>query len=212
MVKFIIVRHGFSLGNKEGRFTGQLDVPLDEIGYAQAECAARHILDNFKIDVIYSSELSRAYDTALPVAKALGLEINRRKGLNEVDVGLWAGKLIDDVEKEFPESFALYKASPGLSHFDGGESYAELRERVVAEFHKLAEENEGKTVLVAVHGGVIRSLVAAWLDIPLERLTDVPRASNASITVAEYETGKAKLKLVGYTGHLENKATEKVLN
>ena len=143
MVKFIIVRHGFSLGNKEGRFTGQLDVPLDEIGYAQAESVAKYILDNFKIDVIYSSELCRAYDTALPVAKALGLEVKKRKGLNEVDVGLWQGKRIDDVEKEFPESFELYRRSPGLSRFDGGESYAELRERVVIEFDNLAKENEG---------------------------------------------------------------------
>lgn len=208
MVKFIIVRHGFSLGNKEGRFTGQLDVSLDEIGFAQAESVAKYILDNFKIDVIYSSELSRAYDTALPVAKALGLEVNKRKGLNEVDVGLWQGKLIDDVEKEFPESFALYKSSPGLSRFDGGESYAELRERVVAEFHKLAQENDGKTVLVAAHGGVIRNLLAAWLDIPGERIKEVPRAANASITIAEYEGGKAELKLIGYTDHLDDKTTE----
>ena len=208
MVKFIIVRHGFSLGNKEKRFTGQLDVPLDEIGYAQAECAARYILDNFKIDVIYSSELSRAYDTALPVAKALGLEVKKRKGLNEVDVGLWQGKRIDDVEKEFPESFELYRRSPGLSRFDGGESYAELRERVVIEFDNLAKENEGKTVLVAAHGGVIRNLIAAWLDIPGERIKEVPRASNASITIAEYENGKAKLTLIGYTDHLIDKTTE----
>ena len=208
MVKFIIVRHGFSLGNKEGRFTGQLDVPLDEIGYAQAECAARYILDSFKIDVIYSSELSRAYDTAFPVAKALGLEVNKRKRLNEVDVGLWHGKLFEDVGKEFPESYALYKVSPGIFRFDGGESYAELRERVVAEFEEIARENDGKTVLVAAHGGVIRSLVAAWLDIPLERITEVPRASNASISVAEYEGGKAKFTLIGYTDHLGDKTTE----
>ncbi len=208
MVRFIIVRHGFSLGNKEKRFTGQLDLPLDEIGYAQAESVAKYILNNFKIDVIYSSELCRAYDTALPVAKALGLEVIKRKGLNEVDVGLWEGKFIDDVEKEFPESFALYKRSPGLSHFDGGESYAELRERVVEEFGKLAEENDGKTVLVAAHGGVIRNLLAAWLDIPGERIKEVPRAANASISIAEYEDGKAELKLIGYTDHLDDKTTE----
>ena len=208
MVKFIIVRHGFSLGNKEKRFTGQLDIPLDEIGYAQAELVAKYILDNFKIDAIYSSELSRAYNTALPVAKALGLEINKRKRLNEVDVGLWHGKLFEEVEKEFPESYALYKASPGLSCFEGGESYAEARDRVVAEFDKIASENEGKTVLVAAHGGVIKNLLAAWLGLPLERINEVPRVKNASISIAEYEGGKSKITLMSYIDHLGDMATE----
>ena len=98
--------------------------------------------------------------------------------------------------------------TPGLSHFDGGESYAQARERAVREFHKLAEENEGKTVMVATHGGIVRNLIAAWLDVSLERLTDVPRVSNASVTVAEYEGGKAKLTLIGYTDHLVDKTTE----
>ena len=208
MVKFIIVRHGFSLGNKEKRFTGQLDLPLDEIGYSQAESVAKYILDNFKIDVIYSSELCRAYDTALPLAKALGKEVKKINALNETDVGFWQGKTFEEIKKEYPEGYALYVASPGLCHFDGGECYADVRARVVRGFHHIAEENEGKTVFVATHGGVIRNLLAAWLDISLERITDVPRISNASITVAEYENGKATLLGINCTKHLEDKVTE----
>jgi len=212
MVKFIIVRHGFSLGNKDGIFTGQLDVPLDEIGFAQAEAAAKYILENFTVDEIYSSELCRAYDTALPVAKALSKEVKRRKDLNEVDVGFWQGMTFDEVREKYPESLAIYETSPGLSHFDGGESYADVRKRAVRAFCKIAEKNEGKTVMVATHGGVIRNLLASWLDIPLERITDVPRASNASITVAEYVNGGATVTLMGFTEHLEDKTTEVKVN
>ena len=212
MVKFIIVRHGFSVGNKGNIFTGQLDLSLDEVGFSQAEFVAKYVLENFEVDEVYSSELCRAYDTVLPIAKALSKEIKRRKDLNEVDVGAWQGKTFDEVKEEYPEGFELYKRSPGTVQFDGGESYSDVRERAVNEFHKIAEENEGKTVVVATHGGVIRNLLAAWLGIPVERITEVPRASNASITVAEYENGKANILIYGYTGHLEDKTTEVALN
>lgn len=212
MVKFIIVRHGYSLGNKGNIFTGQMDVSLDERGFSQAKSVAKYVLENFQVDEIYSSELCRAYDTALPLAKALGKEIKKRKGLNEVDVGLWQGKTFDEIKVEYPENFEFYIRCPGLSRFDGGESYAEARERAVCEFRKIAEENEGKTVFVATHGGIIRNLIGAWRDIPLERLTDVPRVSNASVTLVEYENGKANIQSFNYTAHLEEKATEKVLN
>ncbi len=212
MVKFIIVRHGYSVGNKGNIFTGQIDMPLDERGFSQAESVAKYVFQNFHIDEIYSSELCRAYDTALPLATALGKEIKKRKDLNEVDVGLWGGMTFDEVKKEFPESYAYYIECPGLSRFDGGETYVKARERICLAFEKIAAENEDKTVMVVTHGGVLRNLFAAWKGIPPERLTDLPRLSNASITVAEYEDGKANILLYGYTGHLENNATEKVLN
>ena len=212
MVKFIIVRHGYSVANKGNIFTGQLDVSLDEIGYEQAETTCEYIFRNFEVDEIYSSDLSRAYDTALPLAKRLGKDVKRRKDLNEVDVGLWQGKTFDEAKREFQESYAVYIASPGLSCFDGGESYADAQQRALREIHKIAEENEDKTVMVATHGGIIRTLLSAWLGIPLERLTEAPRVSNTSISVVEYEGGKANILLYGYTGHLENKTTEKVLN
>ena len=202
MVRFIIIRHGFSLGNKEKRFTGQMDIPLDEVGFLQAEATAKYVVENFKIDKIYSSDLCRAYDTAKPIAIALGQSINVERGLREANVGLWEGKLFSDVEKEFPESYATYKATPGLSHFDGGESYAELMIRACATFKKIAEENDGKTVGVVTHGGVIRTLFAAWSGMPIERMGELLHVPNASVTVAEYDVGKVEFLQMGYDEHL----------
>ena len=202
MVKFVIIRHGYSLGNKEKRFTGQLDVPLDEVGYAQANATAKYVVENFKIDKIYSSDLRRAYDTAKPIAEALGLPINVEKSLREADVGIWEGRLISEVEKEFPERFAFYKTSPGLSHFEGGESYASLSARACATFERSAAENDGKTIAVTTHGGVIRTLFAAWNGISLEQIGGLLHFPNASVTVAEYDCGKVKFLQEGYDGHL----------
>lgn len=208
MVTFLIVRHGFSMGNKEKRFSGQMDVALDEVGLQQAQSVARYVLANFRVDAIYASDLMRAVDTVKPVADALKLSVIQRKNLREVDVGDWQGKLITDVEKEYPESFALYKENPGLSHFDGGESYAGLQQRVVAAMEEIAAENHGKTVLIGTHGGVIRTLRAAWSGTPLEKIKEIPHVPNASVTVAVYEKGVFSLKTVGYCDYLSDKTTE----
>lgn len=208
MVKFIILRHGYSMGNKEKRFSGQMDVPLDNVGHAQAECTAKYISSNFKVDSVYSSDLSRAYETALPVAKEFNLSVNKRTDLREVDVGEWEGKLIEDVKKEFPESFELYRTNPGLSAFDGGESYADVMERGRKAFAEIAKENEGKTVVVATHGGVIRTLRAAWTNTSLEDIKNIPHVPNSSITVAEYQEGVVNFVTIGYDQHLDDKTTE----
>ena len=208
MTRLIIVRHGFSCGNKEKRFSGQMDVSLDEIGYAQANDISKYILDNFKVDTIYSSDLSRACDTVKPIAKALNLPIHTLKELREVDVGEWQGMLIDEVKEKYPESFNLYKSKPGIARFDGGESYQLMLDRVKPAIEKIVKENDGKTVVIGTHGGVIRVLRSAWQNIPLENIETIPHVPNASVTVIEYSNGIANLVKVGYNDYLSNRTTE----
>ncbi len=208
MVNFIIVRHGYSIGNKEKRFSGQMDVPLDNIGYSQANSTAKYILDNFKVDSVYASDLSRAYETVKPISDKLNLPLHKCKELREVDVGLWQGKLIEDVKREFPESFEFYRENPGISKFDGGESYVDVMIRGKNAFEKIANDNDGKTVVVGTHGGVIRTLRAAWNHIPAEKIKDIPHVPNGSVTVVEYNNGNIKWLQIGYSDHLADKTTE----
>ena len=208
MVTFIIIRHGYSMGNKEKRFSGQMDVPLDSIGFSQAKSIAEYVVENFKVDSIYSSDLCRAYETVKPIAEAFKLPIHKCRELREVNVGNWQGMLIEDVKNEFPESFELYRQNPGLSKFDGGESYADVMIRGKHAFEKIAEENEGKTIVVGTHGGVIRTLRAAWNNIPAEKIKDIPHVPNASVTVAEYDKGNINWIQIGYSEHLADKTTE----
>ncbi len=208
MVKFIIVRHGFSMGNKEKRFSGQLDVPLDEVGRSQAVSVADYICENFKVDAIYSSDLSRAYDSVKLISDRLSLPVVKTKELREVDVGLWQGMLIEDVEKKYPESFEEYRRNPGLSRFDGGEGYIDVMKRASAELYRIANENEGKTIVIGTHGGVIRTLRAVWGNIPPENIKDIPHVANGSITIVIYDGDEIRLEVVGYTDHLSDKTTE----
>ncbi len=203
MVTLIIVRHGFSAFNKSQAFSGQLDVPLDEKGIAQAEKLKTYILNNYKIDSIYSSDLSRAVDTVKPIANALSLEIKLNTGLRELYAGLWQGKSIEEVEKEFPKTFAVYKINVGALRPDGGESYAEMTERGVKTFTEIAKENDGKTVLVATHGGLLRTFQAWVTGVPLSEIKKITHVANASISIVTYSHGRFISKLSGYTEHLK---------
>ncbi len=211
MVTFIIIRHGYSQGNKEKRFSGQLDVPLDDIGVLQAKSVAEYVLENFKVDSIYSSDLSRAYETVKPIGDVLGLEVQKCKELREVDVGKWQGKLVEDIKKEDLEGFESYRTNPGLFIFEGGESYIAAMERAALALDKIARENEGKTVVIGTHGGIVRTLRASWNNIPAEGIKDIPHVLNASVTVAEYDKGNVRWLQIGYSDHLADKVTEQAI-
>lgn len=208
MVRFVIVRHGYSQGNKENRFSGQMDVPLDDVGRKQAKCTAEFILNHYRVDNIYSSDLRRAYDTVKPIADTLGLEVIQSKDLREVDVGTWQGRLIEEIKREYPESFERYRKYPGLSNFGDGESYADVQHRALRFLSRTAMENDGKTVVIGTHGGVIRTLRAAWTSVKLEEVKRIPHVPNGSVTVVDYDYKTWNIIEVGYTDHLTDKITE----
>lgn len=208
MVKFIIIRHGYSCANKTGRFAGATDAPLDEIGYKQAELTTEYILKNFKIDAVYSSDLSRAYETVKAIADAFDLKVNKMKALSEINVGLWEGKKLEEIEKEFPKSYDMYMNNHGITEFDGGETYFDVIIRAKKAIEEIAKENEGKTVVIGTHGGVIRAMQAAWSDCPLEELKKATIVSNCSVTTAQYAHGKLSFTELSHESHLKYLLTQ----
>ena len=117
MTTFILVRHGESMANKTKSYAGHIDIPLSEEGFLQAEAVSRYIEENFKVDAVYSSDLSRAYNTIKPFADKCNLAIEKRKELREVNVGLLQGMSFDDVEKEYPGLFSKIKEKPNFTNF-----------------------------------------------------------------------------------------------
>ncbi len=207
MVRFVIIRHGYSVNNKEKRFSGQMDVPLDAIGYEQAQLTKDYVLQHFQVDSVYSSDLSRAYETVKPIADALSLPVIKCRLLREIDVGAWQGRPHEDVKREFPETYFRYLESPGTTRFENGENYQDVMDRAQRALREIAAENEGKTVVIGTHGGVVRALRACWDGVPAARIKDVPRTKNASVTVIEYENGAVRQTLVNYNEHLQDKMT-----
>lgn len=209
MTKFVILRHGFSIYNKLHKFTGQSDIPLDEIGVKQAELAGKYITENYNIESICSSDLKRAFDTAKPVADKLGLSIETRQDLRELDVGQWQDIDISYVKEHFVEDYNNYKNTPHISKCGiDGENYAELTDRAVKAFAEMAAKNDGKTVLVTTHGGLIKALSCVWQDYDIEKIATFKIVNNASITEVDYDNGKAVFIKMGFDDYLDNKTEE----
>ena len=204
MVKLIIIRHGFSVTNEQGRFAGRTDVPLNEIGKRQAEQCAKYVCENFKIDKIYSSDLIRAYDTARPISEITGLEIITKEDLREMYVGEWEGMLISDIRKKYPEQFEKWQRSDADFRYNGGESQKEALERGLRVIDEIVKENDGNTVAVTTHGGLIQVIIEEWSR--RSGKTELMIVPNASISVAEWDGEKIDLITVGYDGYLTDKA------
>ncbi len=186
--RLIFVRHGYSQSNELGLFTGQSDICLTELGKKQAFCAAKY-LEDIKIDKIYSSTLCRAIDTARAVALPRGMEVLKLYGLCEIDAGDWTELTFDEIIKNYPDEYTLWKNDMYKCCCPNGENVADFAQRVTDTVNQIAKENEGKTVLIASHATPIRVICCLALGIDLKNLRDIPWSPNASINIIDWVNG-----------------------
>jgi broad specificity phosphatase PhoE len=161
----VLVRHGETDWNRDNRFQGRADPPLNDAGRAQAlELAQR--LATEPLAALYASPLRRANETALIIGERLELEVLVSDALIEVDVGSWSGLTRDEVQRRFPEGFRRWLE---YGHgWDDGETYGELGLRVVAGLRGIAESHRDEPVLAVTHGGPIRSALAVSDGVPFD--------------------------------------------
>ena len=201
MTTLTIVRHGQSLSNLEKTFAGQSDVPLTELGKHQALLVCDFLKES-SFDIIYSSTLSRAYNTVLPLAQAREMQIHRVFELCETRLGEWEGKKIDDVR----EDYTKWREDPNFAP-PGGESVIMVRERFGKAVDKIAADNPNKKILVASHGGCIR-LLPSWLEKDETLIKSTPIASNVSVTTVVYENGRGVVKEYAFDEYLGDMVTQ----
>lgn len=202
ITKLIVVRHGYSVTNAAKCYTGQKEVPLTDEGYRQAACVGKHLTETEHIDAVYSSDLSRAMDTARPTAEGAGVEIVSTPLLRELDVGIFEGMPYEDVQKNYAEVMAARAANPSYP-CPGGESFADLFARISGVIDEILSRHEGKTIAVFTHGGGVRCIDCkahggSYREAPSYHIID-----NAAITVYEVENGRFTCKTRGYTEHLK---------
>ena len=185
MTRFILLRHGQSIGNSLGLYLGHTDLDLSEVGYEQAKICADYLKD-FNVDAIYSSDLQRAYNTAKPHAEFRGMDIISRSELREIFLGEWEGAKMEDLLlKDY--FVKVWKGEFGTCEVPGGERVVDLAIRIYNELYRIACENSGKTILVASHGAAIRSLYARVSGIlPQNVGRELPFPTNASISVISF--------------------------
>ncbi|MBQ8642465.1 MAG: histidine phosphatase family protein [Clostridia bacterium] len=216
MTKFLFIRHGESEGNLYELFTGQGDRPLTEKGRKQAAATAEYIAAHYRYssrnhslaDTVYASDLSRAFDTGKAAADRLGLPITPEPGLREILAGEWEGVHFRDLPEKFSEDYALWMHDIGKSRCTGGESVAELGERVYRTVLAIAEANPDRTVLIATHATPIRTLQCRFAGVGLDAMQQIPWVPNASVTEADFEDGVWIPRMIGEAGHLAGIRTE----
>jgi broad specificity phosphatase PhoE len=153
----LLARHGETDWNRDGRFQGWADPPLNATGRAQAVDLAVALMAE-ELAGVYSSPLRRAYETAEVVAASRGLEPVTVDALREVDVGSWSGLSRAEIEQRFPEQYARW-----LDYGQGwedGETYEQMVDRVVGALQELAEARDGERILAVTHGGPMRAASA----------------------------------------------------
>ena len=161
------IRHGETAWNVDTRIQGQLDVGLNERGRWQAERVGEALAGE-DVDAIYSSDLWRAYDTALSVAKPHSMDIQTDEGLRERGFGQFEGKTFAEIEATLPEQALLWRTRVPDFAPEGGESLLLFRERVTQCVSQLAAHNLDKHIVVVSHGGVMDILYRAATGLDLQ--------------------------------------------
>ena len=162
--RLVLLRHGRTSWNATGRFQGQLDVELDEVGRAQATAVAPVLAAEGPARVL-SSDSARAAATAAPLAAATGLEVATDRRLREIDLGAWTGLSRDEAQERFPDEYDAWTGGLDLPR-GGGETYRQVAERATAAIaERLPALPAGGLLVVVTHGGTARATIGRLLDL-----------------------------------------------
>lgn len=209
MTRLILVRHGETDWNRQLRFQGQVDVPLNANGRAQAQRVARR-LGGEPLHRVVSSDLSRARQTAEPLAELLarrgGPDPLVLPGLREQAFGVVDGLSVDEIKQRHPLAWNRWIAFEADYAFDGGESTRGFHERVLAALRELALAHADQTLAVVTHGGVLDMVWRSARALPLygPRETHIPNGGLNHVQV-EWAGEEHRLAIVQWAdvAHLE---------
>ena len=154
----IIIRHGQSQGNAEGRFGGHTDTPLSPRGRKQAQATARALASE-KFDAIYSSDLPRALETASPLAKLTGVSLETTDALRERSVGVMEGLTFEEAAEQHPEQYQALLRRDFEHVLLGGESYRQTLDRASRQLDEAIEQHKGGRIALFAHTGTICILI-----------------------------------------------------
>lgn len=204
-MEIYFVRHGQTIWNVEKRFQGLSDSPLTELGITQAKLLGEK-LKNIKFDKFYSTSLKRAYDTANYIKGNRKQKVEIFDDFVEISMGDMEGIKQEDFKKLYPEqvkNFFFNQLEYDPSSF-GGESFLEVRERVIRGLNKFIELNKNyERVLVVSHGATLKTLLHYISGKDISTLSDEAIPKNTSYTIIKYENGKFEIIDFSNVSHLE---------
>ena len=205
--RICLVRHGETPWNTERRLQGHIDIPLNEHGLAQAQATAASLAGE-RFDAAYSSDLTRARQTAEAVTSRYSLQLTLDSGLRERHYGVFQALTYDEARARFPAEYHHFETrDPDFAFPEGGESLREFASRIHDKLTAIANAHRGGTVLVVTHGGVLDIAHRLAAGKPLE----VPRdftILNAALNWIEHDGEKWSLTSWGEQRHLDSALDE----
>lgn len=198
----LLIRHGETEWNRLARIQGHTDIALNAQGHAQARAAAQALRDT-AIHAVYSSDLQRACDTALPIAQAQGLALRREPDLRERAFGAFEGSSFAKLQEIHHEACERWRKRDPSFAAPGGERLDAFYARVTGAVLRIAASHAGQTVAIVTHGGALdclhRAATGQSLDAP--RTWEIRNAAINRVLVAE-----GRMTLVGWNdgGHLDS--------
>jgi probable phosphoglycerate mutase len=213
-VRLLLVRHGETEWNRQGKFQGQIDIPLNDNGRNQATKAAEFLKD-VNIDFAVSSTMSRPKETAEIILKYHpSLNLQLFAGLREISHGLWEGKFESEIDQEFPGELERWRTIPAEVQMPEGENLEQVRERSVSDWNTIVKNAESQQLqlgLVVAHDATNKTLLCHILGLSAENFWNF-RQGNGAVSVIDYPAGSQGypvLQAMNITGHLSNSVLDK---
>jgi probable phosphoglycerate mutase len=200
---FYLIRHGETDWNLNGIWQGHADVPLNEVGCAQARRLAERLsAQGPRFDAIYSSDLERAWETARTLGAAIGVDPLPVSELREIDIGSWSGRTNAQIRTEDGDVYERIRSGEDLPR-GGGERFLDLYTRVVDAAERLAGQHPGATIALVTHGGAVRALL---LHAARDKVgVDAHRIhiGNTSVTIVRCDRAGWEIDRINDMTHLE---------
>ena len=203
MTEIYLIRHTQAEGNLYRMMQGHWDGGVTALGRKQIDALAER-MKNEKIDSVYSSDMYRTRATAAAITRYHPIPLNIDPRLREINMGSWEAGFFGNICRSYPEEAALFVSKPQFWQVEGSENYEQVSQRAFPALLDIAKANPGKAAAVVSHGVTIRCMLSSALNIPLERLEELPICKNTSVSKLIYEDGVFRAEYINDFRHLEN--------
>lgn len=199
---FYIVRHGQTNWNILGKTQGHENSDLTEKGLEQAKELA-DVIVNYPIDYIYSSDLGRAVQTAQIIADKLDLCVEKTPELREMGFGVWEGLLIEEIKRDYLDTYNIWRNEPHLVNIEGGETLHIIKERTDKFIEELNKTYDNKHIVLVSHSVTVRAMLLSFLGSPMENIYRIKQDNTALNIVECRDYGPVVIKM-NDTSHIKN--------
>ncbi len=200
MERLYLLRHGETEWNIKKITQGTTDIQLTDKGKEQAKKAAYRLIHE-KIDYIYASHLSRAFETAKIIGEILKINIETEQSLREMNFGQWQGLSVEDLQTKYPKEHIIWRSQPHKWSLKGAETLLQVQERTLSTINDLRKKHPNKNVLMVSHGATIKALLLGILNLDLSNYHKLT-SSNTGISIIEYKEEYPVILLLNDTCHL----------